>query len=221
MPFGKEFAEYQRWRKIGMNLHSKIIKKIPKDVIGQAGMDLRIVSKSGIFIFDSVDETLFLMDRAIYDVRINGRRFIDIYIDELSINDSLNDEERKFLQAMRNSYYSLFIITGIKRGKGLTLKDAFSSAELFLMDLNLSLSVSLDFIISTRILSIDNLNFTGGCACMFESNHLDTLRNNFIRLFEQKSAQMSWDEMMSRYSYYFFRKMKEFGIIFETRDVTE
>ena len=63
---------YKKWRKIGKKLNDKIIEKIPKEVILQAAKDLRMLGKRNFLIFDSEDETSYLMDRAIYDIKTGG-----------------------------------------------------------------------------------------------------------------------------------------------------
>jgi len=212
MFFKSDIARYKKWRKIGIQLNDKIIDKIPKELILQAARDLRMLGKGNVLVFDSEDETSYLMDRAIYDAKIDGKWFIDVYIEQYSKDDCLTNNEKRLLEAMRKSFYSLFIIDEIKHGKGVHLIDVFSEGELFLTDIGFSFTAKRGLLIATRVISIDDLNFTGGCACVFEKKHLEELKGNFIRLFEKKKGMMSWAEMMRKYSYYFFRKMRQFGI---------
>lgn len=212
MFFKFDIARYKKWRKIGIQLNDKIVDKIPKRLILQAARDLRILGKENVLVFDSEDETSYLMDRAIYDVKIGGKWFIEVYIEQYSKDDCLTDDEKGLLQAMRRSFYSLFIVDEIKLGKGIHLADVFSEGKLFLTDMGLSLTAKKGCLIATRVLSIDDLNFTSGCGCAFEKKHLEELKGNFIYLFEEKKGEMSWAEMMRKYSYYFFRKMRQFGM---------
>jgi hypothetical protein len=212
MFFKSDIAKYKKWRKIGIQLNNKIVDKIGKELIFQTAKDLQLFGKRNILVFDSEDETSYLMDRAIYDVKIGGKWFIEVYIEQYSKDDCLTNDEKRLLQAMRRSFYSLFLVDEIKPGKGVHLADVFSEGKLFLTDIGLSLTAKKSCLIATRVLSIDDLSFTSGCGCAFDKKHLEELKGNFIHLFEKKKGEMSWAEIMRKYSYYFFRKMRQFGI---------
>jgi len=71
-----------------------------------------MVGKEGILIFDSEDETSYLMDRAIYDIKIEGKWFVEVYIERHSKDESLTNNEKRLLQA---------------KGRGIPLGDTQSS----------------------------------------------------------------------------------------------
>jgi len=124
------------------------------------------------------------------------------------------------LKQVENGLLTLFIVDEIKPGRGICLTDAFSpERKIFLTDIGLSYTAKKGLLIAIRVISIDNLNFTSGGGCMFEGKHLRELKINFIHLFEKKKREMSWTEMMRRYNYYFFKKMKEFGVPMSFQDI--
>jgi len=50
------------------------------------------------------------MDRAIYDIKTGGKWFIEVYIEQHGKDNSLTDSEKKLFQAMKESFYSLFMM---------------------------------------------------------------------------------------------------------------
>lgn len=208
--FNSDIDGYKKWRRLGMELNKKLIKEIPRDVFVEAAKDLRMVGKGGIIVSDSEDELSYIMDRAINDIMIEDKRCIELYIDQYG--ESSTNNEKMILNAMKDSYYSLFIVEGIMVDKGLQLIDVFSNERLFLIDINLSQTAEIGYLIASRIISIDNINFTSGCACVFEDKYLKQLKDNFVNLFEKKKHMMTWQEMMRKYNPYFFKMMKQIGV---------
>lgn len=207
-----DVARYKKWRRRGKELNRKIVHRVPRELVLQAAKDLGMQGKGDTLIFDSEDETSYLMDRAIYDIKTDGKWFIEVYIDRFSKEDSLTRRERRLLQAMKECFYSLFTVEGTEPGRGIYLQDVFSpERRLFLMDINFSHTSRKGYLFATRVFSIDNLNFTGGSCCIFEHRYLRELKSNFTYLYKKKKRKMSWDEMMRRYSHYFFKKMKAQG----------
>jgi len=202
--------KYKRWRKLGMKLNHSIEKEIPQDVLLEAAGEFHMLTKDGIIIFDSKDETAYLMDRIIYDIERDSKRYIEYYLEKYK--DSLSDMQKRLLEAMQNSVYSLFIIRDVKAGVGAHITDAFSNERLFLCDINMSQTVQKGCLISCRIISIDNIHFTSGCACIFKGIHLKLLRDNFINLFEKKKNILTWQQMMRKYNPYFFKIMRQTGM---------
>lgn len=198
---------YNKWRSLGKEMLHKIIEEIPREVLFEAARDLRMLNKEQVLVFDSEDETAYLMDRMIYDIEWQGKRNIEIYCDKHT--ESFSEDEWKFLEAMKKAYYSLFTIEGIRVKEGLHLADVFSQVKAFLTDVNLSKTVEIGHLLSLRVISIDNINFTSGCFCVFENKHLKQLKDNFLNLFESKRHTMTWEEMMRKYNPYFFRMMKQ------------
>ena len=85
--------------------------------------------------------------------------------------------------------------------------------------MNLSRTAVEGHLLAGRMVSLDGVTFTTGCACPFSAEYLPQLKNNFLRLFENKRHQMTWDEMMRQYNTYFFISMKQSGIKIDFGDV--
>lgn len=208
---------YKKWREIGKKLNHQIMEQIPEDAILQAADDLRLRKKNRGICFDSEIDTHFLMDRVIHDIPVSGKRAIELY--RVQNTKTLTSDERKLLDALADSRYSLFIVQRIEEDQGLHLTDAFSNKEIFLVDTHLSRTAVKGNLLAARAVSLDGLTFTAGCACPFQGEYLPQLKDNFLRLFEKKRHQMTWAEMMRRYNPYFFLTMKQLGMKIAFGDV--
>jgi len=123
------------------------------------------------------------------------------------------------IYAMQSAYYSLFIAEKIKYGQGVYLKDVFSGKSLFLMDINMSETVQVSWILSMRIISIDNIYFTSGTSCVFSEQCLKGLKANFEYLRQLKCATMTWRQIMEKYNPFFLKEMKKNETVIEFNKV--
>jgi hypothetical protein len=193
------------------------MEQATRGVLLKAADDLRLRNKDNVICFDSESDTHFLMDRVIHDISVNGERIIELYRDQNT--KTLTDDERKLLDALVDSAYSLFIAQRIEADQGAQLMDAFSDKEIFLTDTHLSRTVVKGHLLAARVVSLDGITFTSGCACPFPAEYLPRLKDNFVHLFEKKRHQMTWAEMMRQYNPYFFIAMKQLGTMIDFRDV--
>lgn len=200
-----------------MKLNHQMMQQAPQDAILKASDDLRLRNKDNVICFDSESDTYFLMDRVIHDMSFNGKRVIEFWRDQNRM--ILTADEQKLLDALVDTEYSLFVVRGVEAGQGLHLADFFSNKEIFLIDINLSRTAVEGHLLATRVVSLDGITFTTGCACPFPAEYLPQLKDNFVRLFEKKKQQMTWVEMMRQYNPYFFITMKGIGTKIDFGDV--
>ena len=212
-----QLQRYKKWRETGMKLNHQIMEQAPQDAILRAADDLRLRKKNHGVCFDSQVETHFLMDRVVHDIPVNGKRLIELYRDQ-NIK-TLTADERKLLDALVDSCYSLFIVQRIEADQGLHLTDVFSNKEIFLVDMHLSRTAVKGHLLAARAISLDGITFTSGCACPFPAEYLPQLRDNFVHLFEKKKPQMTWAKMRHRYNPFFFITMKQLGMKIDFGDV--
>lgn len=212
-----QLQRYKKWRAVGKKLNQRILEQASQDVLLRAAADLRLRKKNNLLRFDSESDTHFLMDRIIHDIFLDGRRVIELYRDQNK--ETLTADEQKLIDALVDSDYSLFIVRKTEADHGLHLTDAFTDKEIFLIDINLSQTAVEGHALAMRVVSIEDIAFSTGCACPFPAKHLPRLKDNFVRLFEKKQHQMTWGEMMRQYNPYFFLSMKQAGIKIDFGDV--
>ena len=201
-----DLRRYKKWRERQVKLNSKMTKGLSKDILLEAAKDLRML-KNDIIIFDSEYDSSYLNDRAIYDIKVHGKRGVEVFFEKN--NEFLSHDEKKLLNAMKDSKYSLFIVEDIRHDQGLYLTDAFSKEKLFLSDINMSYSIKAGCLLSLRVISLDGINLSSGASCVFENECLKQLMNNFVDLYERKRHMMTWDKMRREYNPYFLKMMKQ------------
>ncbi len=212
-----QLQEYKKWRQTGIKLNGQIMDNASKDTVLQAAADLRLLKKMDRIFFDLESDSQFLMDRVIHDGFLDGKRTIECYRDQN--NGKFTAIEKKLIDALVDAKYSLFAIQKVEADYGLYLIDVFSNIEIFLIDINLSQTAEPGQVVAARVVSLEGLMFTTGCACPFPAEYLPRLKDNFVHLFEKKKHLMTWDQMMRKYNTYFFITMKKSGIGIDLSDV--
>lgn len=208
--FQSKTSRYRKWRELGMHLNSQIVQTLPKELIGRAAEDLGMKGPRGVLVFDDEDETSFLMDRAIHDLKIDGRRWIEFYIEKEEARHT--QDERKLLYTLRDSYYSLFQIQEVRRFQGVQMTDLLSSRSLFLTDIGLGTTLQKDYLLATRVVSVEDLHFTSGSPCPFQPKYTADVIGLLPKdlNFERQSIE-NW---MRLNNHCFFKAMKRIGVPF-------
>ena len=131
-----DIARYKQWRKAEIETVRKMTEELPREIVLEAANDLGLLKKDSTIVFDSEDEMDYVMDRSIHDIERDGKRFIETYLD--SHAKTLKPDETKYLTALRDAHYSLFVVDDIEKGQGLLLHDVFSEKKIFLTDISFS-----------------------------------------------------------------------------------
>ena len=211
-----KIESYKEIRKAGRSLNSRIIKVIPKEVINRTAKDMRLLSKV-VLVFDAENELDFLFDRIIYDVPWNGKTTIEHFKAEGDLK--LSAMEEKFLEAMKEAYFSLFEVVGGVLDEFLQLSDLLSDGQIELTDISLSSMASRRFLLATRIIRFEDISMTAGIGYPFLSEQKDALLSGLkagrtVRGGRRKRSARHMDYSDPRnYSLYFFRQYKKFGTL--------
>ena len=132
--------KYKRIREMGRELTEQIMDHMSRFVLTRAASDLNLWGRRNTLVFDSEEDTHFLMDRCFYDIYWEGKNLIGHYM-ESDAYEQLGEEERTVVQGMTNAYYSLFeILNAASREARLELDDLLGERTYTLMDVNLSVS---------------------------------------------------------------------------------
>lgn len=159
-----------------MKLNHKIMDKCLDRITLKKSGKLLGISKRGTFVFDSEDETSVLMDFALNDYRFVNKNVVERYQEKYGYEDKI---EKDILNALTNSYTSLFKIISIKPLENtLILEDLLNDKEgnIKLMDIAFSKTLTEEnFLIFTRILTFKDFNMTSGVSFIFPSG-----KENFL-----------------------------------------
>lgn len=201
--------EYKKYRKIGMNLIHKIIDKCLDRITLKKSAKLLGISKGDEFFFDSEDETSVLMDFALNDYRYVNENIIEKYQEKFG---GTNQIEKNILNALTNSYTSLFKIVSIKPYEiTLELKDLLNDKEDNIILTDIAFSSTLpnnNFLLFTRIISFKNFNMTGGVSFIFPADKTNSLIEQYNK---KNSSNKSGNEAVKRFII-FYELNKKYGI---------
>lgn len=204
----KLIKKYRMYRKVGKNLNHKIMDKcLDRDTLNKSAKLLGIFQK-GKFIFDNQDETSVLMDFALNDYRFINKNIVEKYKEKYGWKNTI---EKNIINALSNSYTSLFKITSVSRSNNtLILKDILNEKDdIKLTDIAFSSTITYtDSLLFTRILSFKDFNMTSGVSFIFPPN----MENYLIKQYKKKINKVkSKDEAVKRFVT-FYQLNKKHGI---------
>ncbi len=214
----ERIEKYKKIRATARNLTRNIMKYAPKFVLIKAAGDLNMRSPKGVFVFDSEEETNYLMDRCFYDIYWQDKSLIQHFIDTDEYRQ-LSEEEQTIVKGMRTTYYSLFEITDVNPSEATVwLKDLLGDMAYIVTDLSMSLTARKGGLLATRIKQIEGIYMLTGAGCPFEEEHKEVLLEGLKRKTMKKGKKKRHRELQkSDYSAYFFRQYKRIsGIGFMT-----
>ena len=113
-------------------------------------------------VFDTEDDTAYLMDYCIHHVRTDGCNAVEREL--IARSNAPESDEFTCLRALQHTVYSIFIVEAVEPGLGVHVRDLRSQEVLFVMDLGFGSSAVPGIVIATRIISVAGINMTGGAA---------------------------------------------------------
>ena len=167
--------KYKRIRDIARDLTGEIMEHAPKFVLKRSAKDLNMMGRKGIFVFDSEDETNFLMDRCFYDIYWQGRNLVGHFIESEDYRELL-EEEKAVVQGMTTTYYSFFEIADVDISDAtIELKDLLGDKSYTITDLSMCITAQEGYLLATRIKQVEGIYMMTGAACPFEAEQRDIL----------------------------------------------
>ena len=222
----KRIERYKRIRETARELTGKIMKHVPKFALTRAARELEMVGRKGILVFDSEEETNFLMDRCFYDIYWQGKNLIGHFIESDDYRE-LIEEEQSIVQGMSTAYYSLFEITDVDLSEAtIEMHDLLDDRTYTVTDLSLSITAQEGYLLATRIKRVEGIYMMTGAVCPFEAEQkgalLEGLKSRKVAARKGKRRRKSLELQRLDYSAYFFRQHKRIGgIEFRTMDELE
>jgi len=205
----KLIEKYKTYRKIGMKLNHKIMDKcLDRDTLKKSAKLLGIIRK-GVFVFENEDETSVLMDFALNDYRFANKTVVERYREKYSWK---NKVEKDILDALTNSYTSLFKITAIKPLENtLILKNLLNNKENNIKLIDIAFSKTLteeNFLIFTRILKFKDFNMTSGVSFLFPPDK----ENYLIKQYNKKISDIKLNNKTLERFIIFYKLSKKHGL---------
>ena len=152
---------YKRIREVRFRLNNLLVGTIPKKTLEDCGRKLGLFRK-GTLVFGSEDEMSVLMDYCLYHSETDGRNLVAKYLEKSP--PPADSDEMIALRAMTEAYYSLFQITEVERGVGVTVQDLLRDETGFIVDIGFGNTAQRHLILASRIIPIEGFLTTGGAA---------------------------------------------------------
>ena len=158
-----ELERYKRLRKVEVALNRILVRQLGKSAIHEGGRDLGVM-KRGTLIFESDDEMTILMDYCIHNHRIGKKTVVERYL-ETSPPDPVSDE-MLLLRALRDSFFSVFVVTGLEKGYLCYVQDILRGGRHIIMDTGFGSTSSPGLLIASRLtrVPVSNKCMTTGAA---------------------------------------------------------
>lgn len=159
--------EYKRYTQKSELLVRQILDQfVNQEILINTGRLMGITEGNNL-IFESESEMAFLSDFTLFEYRVNGKNYFEIYKEKA---ENLSDEEAEIIENVLLSYISLFKIIEIKPDKGLlTLNDLLDKNKEFqLLNLNLSRTAKAGLLIFTRLIPFHDVYTTSGIFGAFK-----------------------------------------------------
>ncbi|MDR3567305.1 MAG: hypothetical protein P4L43_04680 [Syntrophobacteraceae bacterium] len=152
-------GEYIRLRNVLKMINRELMNRLPQKTIMECAKKLGL-AKSKILVFNNPNETSVLIDYCIYCFRTGGKTVIERHAGERP--PPTQADERTVLAAMVASYFSVFMVRRVYKGRGVLLYDFFKKHEVILMDIGLGDSAVLDMAFAGRILPFADFHMSAG-----------------------------------------------------------
>jgi len=225
-PENRKVQRYKELREATRKLVNVILKVIPKEIINRAAKEMNILVK-GVLVFDSEEEMSFLFDRILYDIKWDGKNAIEHFEAESEYEPS--EDEKKYINAMKEARFSLFEVVGRNPGKSVYLSDLLSgillNSQIELTDLSMSETFSNGLLLATRIIRIDDICMTTGASYPFMPIHKDALISGVKKLQNVKQGKdpdkIKEFDISHEYSLYFYKQHRKIGLEVATTEEWE
>jgi hypothetical protein len=197
--------KYAKMREAGMAVNSKLMKNVSKEMMNHAVKLLGIRMQGNTILFDSEEETSYLMNFLLYDYKVNGKNTIQACQESHMANTEIENE---VINSMRSSYSSLFEVTSI-RGFTVSLRDLFRETNnpIRLIDVAFSMTASPGTLLFIRLVPVGDRYMTSGVSFIFRKE----IKQYLLRRYRKISKKIqAGDQDMKRYIA-FFKLNKECG----------
>ncbi len=154
-------ARYKRIRDVRFRLNNLLAGTIPKKTLEDCARKLGLFRK-GTLVFGSMDEMAVLMDYCLYQPETDGRNLVAKYLEKSP--PPADSDEMIALRAMTEAYYSLFQITDVERGVGVTVQDLLRNESGFIVDIGFGSTAQRHVVLASRLIPIEGFLTTGGAA---------------------------------------------------------
>lgn len=200
-------------RNAGRILGEKIIPTGKKDQLDYVAKQLGFWdNKRNAIVMDAESDMDVFAEYLIYQPTKKGAIVLDDFYES---DIELSDLEEDFLEAMVNSYASLFTIQKVDPDSStLVLKDELDkdNKEYTMMDINLSQTAKVETMMYTRLLPVEDVFISSGLTFAYYSKYLNNMINHVSSVRFRKRRKLTEADLIILCH----KKYNEYGIEMKT-----
>ena len=190
--------KYKEYRRVGIELNKKIAEKMLEEFDLDGAVNLLGFDRQGqTIIFDSEFEMDVMSDFFRFESIKDGKRPIDVYKEEYPPTSEI---EKEILESLVDSHSSLFKIERIDREKNIIwLSDILNEKQnILLVDIGLSTSTEVGFLMFTRLISFDDFCMTFGISFVFNSNLESYIKRRHKKIMKKLKKRKGFNKKVHR-----------------------
>jgi len=154
-------TQYRQMREVRLHLNNVLVGTIPKRTLQECGRKLGFLRK-GTLVFDTEEDMSVLMDYCLYDPGPDGHTLVTTFLEKSP--PPADSAEMVALQTMTHAYYSLFLITDVERGVGVSVQDLLRDETGFIVDIGFGNTAQRHMMLASRIIPTGGFLMTGGAG---------------------------------------------------------
>ena len=196
---------YKKIRQAGLELNHKMLDLfVTREVIDDSARLLGIL-QGGTLAFDREEEMSVFADFVLHEYRLNGRKAVERYREEIGGEDEVEEE---ILASLPLAHTSLFKVVAVS-GNTIFLKDLLGDEEKFieLTEISFSRTATPGSLIFTRIVPFKDFNITSGVSFVFQGRLLNLL----IRKYRKMRRKINTESSSMKRFISFFRLNRKYG----------
>jgi len=201
---------YKKYRTDGQELNEKLLDTLTDDELMESGRFLGMTKEEGgeeVLYHEGELDMAIQSDFAIHEIERDSTTALERFYQAEQWDTQI---EREILEALRESYTSLFAIEAVHPDdRLLVLHDVLGQGEslIELTDLKLSQTATTDALIFFRPVRLDEMTITSGFMLPFQSRYKDHLVSVHQQVLDKTESR---PEAVRRF-YIFYRMYQKYG----------
>ncbi|MEO5378513.1 MAG: hypothetical protein H7832_12145 [Magnetococcus sp. DMHC-6] len=168
-----EVSRYKYYRELGKDLHEQLLQHIGRIKIQKAGKEIGL-AQGKFMVFENTDQMAVLQDYCIHTYRVGMKSIFDIFIEKSQSN--LGSEEMALLNALKQSFFSVFKVKGTEKSFYCHMINIFNQAELTVIDSGLGRTAFPGLMLVGRLIQIPGSLFYMSTGSSIPIMHQAALR---------------------------------------------
>jgi Domain of unknown function (DUF6398) len=164
----KILQRYDRYRAINTKHQSALARKLLKGSIAGTAVRLGLVKAECEAMDVGIEDIASACDLALYRRAADGTNAVTQYLQELP--DSLPEAEKRVLNSMCSSVFSIFRVAGCHRGAGVDLVDLVAGEKFWVVDRSIEASAPAGTELTLRLIKPDEFWIGTGVAVIMDSD---------------------------------------------------